>query len=129
MNKLSIVGLSIGTALLCAVPVSLQLTRHNMLSVSLDRADARVGRPLTPGSVAGVHRRVERRAYRRGYYGAPGAFYGGGYYGGQTYDYVPGQTYDYAPGGSEAWCAARYRSYNPETGMFLGYDRRYHPCP
>ena len=37
-------------------------------------ANARIGRPLTPLSVAGVNRRVERRAYRRGYYG-------GGYYG------------------------------------------------
>jgi hypothetical protein len=26
------------------------------------------------------------------------------------------------------WCEARYRSYNPETNMFLGYDGNYHPC-
>jgi hypothetical protein len=31
--------------------------------VGSDTADARVGRPLTPGSVAGVNRRVHRRAY------------------------------------------------------------------
>jgi hypothetical protein len=43
-------------------------------------ANARIGRPLTPLSVAGVNRRVERRAYRRGYYGD--RYYGGGYYGG-----------------------------------------------
>jgi hypothetical protein len=35
----------------------------------VDIAEARVGRPLTPGSVAGVHRRVHRRAY----YGAAAA--------------------------------------------------------
>src|SRR5262245_3665360 len=44
------------------------------LSLSVDKAQARIGRPLTPGSIAGVHRRHERRSYRRGYY------YGGGYY-------------------------------------------------
>jgi hypothetical protein len=31
-------------------------------------AEARVGRPLTPGSVAGVARRTTRRAIRRGAY-------------------------------------------------------------
>jgi hypothetical protein len=35
------------------------------LSVSVDRAEARVGRPLTATSVAGVSRRADRRAYRR----------------------------------------------------------------
>jgi hypothetical protein len=34
----------------------------------VNRADARVGRPLTATSVAGVNRRVHRRAYCRGYY-------------------------------------------------------------
>jgi hypothetical protein len=26
------------------------------------------------------------------------------------------------------WCLHRYRSYNPRTDMFLGYDGRYHRC-
>jgi len=38
------------------------------------QGEARIGRPLTPGSVAGVHRRRVRRTYRRG------SYYGGGYY-------------------------------------------------
>ena len=37
-------------------------------------AQARVGRPLTPMSYAGVARRTTRRAYRRSYY------YGGYYH-------------------------------------------------
>jgi len=53
------------------------------------------------------------------------------------YNYYPGYAYappvtayNYvAPGGNVAWCEAQYRSYNPATGMFLGYDGRYHPCP
>jgi hypothetical protein len=41
------------------------------LGVGPSDAQARVGRPLTPGSVAGVARRTTRRTIRRGaYYGA-----------------------------------------------------------
>jgi hypothetical protein len=49
------------------------------------------------------------------------------------YDYDPGYAYEpayaVAPapviGGGES----RYRSYNPATGTYLGYDGQYHPCP
>ena len=53
------------SAVLCALPVSLQRSPAAGIVLSVDRAQAEVGRPLTPGSVAGVHRRVERRAVRR----------------------------------------------------------------
>jgi hypothetical protein len=34
-----------------------------------------------------------------------------------------------AYGGSHvAWCEARYRSYNPATDQYLGYDGYYHYC-
>jgi hypothetical protein len=63
-------------ALLTAVPVSLELGGSSVadddastgIGIKIDTAEARVGRPLTPGSVAGVARRTRRRAYRRGYY-------------------------------------------------------------
>jgi hypothetical protein len=67
-------GIIIGAALLTATPVSLQWSQKNV-ALSLDSADARVGRPLTPGSVAGVNRRVHRRAYRRAYYYSHGHRY------------------------------------------------------
>jgi len=28
-----------------------------------------------------------------------------------------------------AYCAQRFRSYNPATGLYFGYDGQYHPCP
>jgi hypothetical protein len=71
MKVPNLVALAIGAAVLAATPVSIQVSSTAVPSVSFDRADARVGRPLTPLSVAGV----QRRAYRRGYYGggiAPG---------------------------------------------------------
>jgi hypothetical protein len=71
MKKISVIGATLlAAAVLCAAPISL----HQSLSLSVDKAQARVGRPLTPGSVAGVHRRHVRRTYRRG------SYYGGGYY-------------------------------------------------
>jgi hypothetical protein len=67
MKKLSMLGIIAGAMLLTATPLSLQWSQGNV-ALSLDSADARVGRPLTATSVAGVNRRVHRRAYRRAYY-------------------------------------------------------------
>ncbi|WP_083841310.1 hypothetical protein [Bradyrhizobium sp. STM 3843] len=64
-----LLGLIVSAAFLTAAPLSPHFSPAKVLSVSLDRAEARVGRPLTPMSVAGVHRRVHRRAY----YGAAAA--------------------------------------------------------
>jgi hypothetical protein len=32
-------------------------------------------------------------------------------------------------GGGAAYCAQRYRSYDPASGSFLGFDGLRHPCP
>jgi hypothetical protein len=64
-----LLGLIVTAALLTAAPLSLHYSPAKVLSVSPDGAEARVGRPLTPMSVAGVNRRVHRRAY----YGAAAA--------------------------------------------------------
>jgi hypothetical protein len=105
------------------------------------QADARVGRPLTPGSVAGVARRTGRRAVRRGvvvggaaaigagaYYGAYGNGYNGygGYYG-DGYS-----AYGSSSGGDDsavAYCTQRFRSYDPASGTYLGNDGQRHACP
>ena len=90
MRKITVLGISLGAALLCAVPVSLQWSPLKTVSISVDKAEARIGRPLTPGSIAGVHRRVERRTYRRGvYYGAAAGAAAGAYYHGQHCGYYP----------------------------------------
>jgi hypothetical protein len=74
MKKLTTLRIIAGAALLTATPFSLQWSQKNV-ALSLDSADARIGRPLTPGSVAGVNRRVHRRAYRRAYYYSHGHRY------------------------------------------------------
>ena len=63
MKKISVIGATLlGAAVLCAAPISLHQSQDKGLSLSVDKAQARIGRPLTPGSVAGVHRRHHRRA-------------------------------------------------------------------
>ena len=69
MRKMSIIGILMGAAMVCAAPISLNQSPDKGLSLSLNSAQARIGRPLTPGSIAGVNRRVHRRAYRRCAYG------------------------------------------------------------
>ena len=77
MKKISVIGATLlGAAVLCAAPISLHQSQDKGLSLSVDKAQARIGRPLTPGSVAGVHRRHHRRNY-----------YGGGYHYGGSYPY------------------------------------------
>jgi len=69
MKVLSALGIAGTAAILCAAPVSFQWAPAKAPSVSVDIANARIGRPLTPMSFAGVNRRVNRRAY----YGAAAA--------------------------------------------------------
>jgi hypothetical protein len=62
MKKMGVIAATfVGVAILCAAPLSLHRSQENNLSLSQDSAYARVGRPLTPLSVAGVHRRAVRR--------------------------------------------------------------------
>jgi hypothetical protein len=96
--------LLIGTALLVtALPFT-----FDGVTPTVSKARAEIGRPLTPGSVAGLHRRAMRRTYgvganlgyhpvaRAALYGAAaagaayyGASYGSGYgYGAPLYSYA-----------------------------------------
>ena len=63
------------------------------------------------------------------------AYYGGPYYDDGYYDdgyYDDSATVAVVPdtgGDSAAYCAQRYRSYDPASGTYLGYDGLRHPCP
>jgi hypothetical protein len=91
MKTVSTLGVIAAAAFFCAAPLSLQWSPAKSPSLALDTANARIGHPLTPMSVAGVHRRAMRRTYgvganlgyhpvaRAALYGA--AATGAGYYG------------------------------------------------
>jgi hypothetical protein len=61
----------------------------------------------------------------------------GYYYGDQNYPGYsdPGYVYSnagpvaYSNGGTVAYCEQTYRSYDPASGSYLGYDGVRHPCP
>jgi hypothetical protein len=67
--------------------------------------------------------------YGYGYDYAPG-YYGYGYDPGYSnYGYAPGGYVEAAPGADVAYCQQRFRSYDPASGTYLGYDGYRHPCP
>jgi hypothetical protein len=65
MKRLSMLGIIGGAALLTALPFSLQWSQEKNVALTLNSADAKVGQPLSAGSVAGVKRREGRRQQRK----------------------------------------------------------------
>ena len=76
------------------------------------------------------------------YHYYPGYAYGPTYAAPRYYGYSPGYASGPAYAGAQrchgakwprritvASCEARFRSYNPSTGMYTGYDGQQHPCP
>jgi hypothetical protein len=59
-----------------------------------------------------------------GYYGPSYGYYDDGYYDDGAVAVAP-------PAGDDsvAYCMQRYKSYDPASGTYLGYDGRRHPCP
>ena len=118
--------------ILCTTPHSLSVTPQGSVSLSLDRAAARIGHPLTPMSVAGVHRRAMRRTYgvganlgyhpvaRAAVYGAAAAgYYGAGYGGWGGYGYGTG--YGYPAYGYGYGTGYSYPSYGYGYGTGYSY--------
>jgi hypothetical protein len=104
MKKLGLSAVSVSAALVCAaVPLSFHWSPANAPSISVDQAEARVGRPLTATSVAGVSRRVQRRAYRRAATGAAvGVAATGAYVGAPAPAPYYGPAVGYGPGPAPA---------------------------
>ena len=65
--------------------------------------------------------------WRRGYYG-PGAVVGG-LAAGAIIGGAIAQSQARAAGNNDAYCFSRFKSYDPASGTYLGYDGARHPCP
>jgi hypothetical protein len=90
----------------------------------------RPGYGLAAGAVGGA---IAAGSYYGGY-GYDNGYYDPGYYGssyyGSGYGYDPGySTYSTSGGQDAAYCAQRFKSYDPASGTYLGYDGIRHPCP
>jgi BA14K-like protein len=108
---------------------------------------APIGKPLAMARSASSPIEQVRWYRRRGWGWGGGAFVGGlaagaliggavaaPYYYGSPYYYGPAYPppVAYAPppqGDAVAYCMQHYRSYDPNSGTFLGSDGRRHPCP
>lgn len=123
MSKLVTVGATaLFACVLCATPYSLRFSPEGNVSLSSDTASAVIGRPLTPMSVAGVHRRAERRAYRRGYYGS------GAYNNPYRYGYGTSQPYSYSGYGYGTYQPYSYSGYGYASSRpWSGYGYAYQP--
>jgi hypothetical protein len=64
-------------------------------------------------------------------YYAPGPYYygPGPYYAPEPYYADPGPYADPAGGDPVAYCLQRFKSYDPRSGTYLGFDGLRHPCP
>jgi hypothetical protein len=84
-----------------------------------------------PGAVAGAVIGGALAADSYAYYGGPDYYYGPGY-DNSYYDngYDDGVAVAVAPdqGADPTYCAQRYRSYDPASGTYLGFDGLRHPC-
>jgi hypothetical protein len=84
---------------------------------------------IVGGIVGGALAAADPYNYDYGYEYAPGYAYdqAPGY---SAYGYAPPGAYAAAPGGPDvAYCEAHFRSYDPATGTYLGYDGIRHSCP
>ena len=122
-----------------------------MMTVPVNAAPLSAPMGLTNSVASPVEAVQWRRGYRGGWRGgyrrgwgpgigigaglAAGAIIGGAlaapYYG-PGYAYSPGyvEVEPAVPAGyATAYCMQRYRSYDPASGTFLGYDGLRHPCP
>ena len=108
--------------------------------------DRGFGRGIAAGAVAAGVATGAAVAYGNNY-----GYYNDGYYDpnayGDSYAYDDGMTYDtglplvafdqpqgpvvgeQAMGGDASYCAQRYRSYDPASGTYLGFDGLRHSCP
>src|SRR3974390_2241899 len=140
MKQMSIGKVAIATmTFACTALLSVGWSEQRGVSLSIESAQARIGRPLTPVSVAGVARRQYRRAacsYGPGVVGAGGAaaaigtaaatspwcYYGGGYPGGYYGAYYGGSYYG---GGYPGYYGGVYANRSYVTGRPTLFPRYY----
>lgn len=82
--------------------------------------------------LAQYHHHHHHHHHHHGFF--PGAALGvlGGIIAAQPRYYEPAPVYAAPPPGydeDEAYCMRRFKSYDPESGTYLGFDGYRHPCP
>ena len=112
-SGLSVAALAAVLALTSVAPASAQWRRGG----GGWRGGPGIGAGIVAGALLGGAIAANRPYYGDSYY-APGPYYAPGY--------APAPVYGDQ---DDSYCAQRYRSYDPGSGTFLGYDGLRHPCP
>jgi len=100
----------------------------------------RGGGGFIPGAVAGavIGGAIASQNYGNGYYDNSPGYYAPGYAPGYVQTYPDDQVYDNGPVAAApapdsddavAYCMQTYRSYDPRSGTYVGYDGYRHACP
>jgi hypothetical protein len=110
-------------------------------AMTLSAAVPSIAAPLAPSSVPDRPATVQQVQYRHwhgGGYGYHGGYYGH-HHGGGGAAIIGGLAAGAIIGGAiaasqarannQAYCAQRFRSYDPASGTYLGLDGYRHPCP
>jgi hypothetical protein len=125
---IAMVGVMIAGTL---APASAQVARPQVGQIAVASDDAVTpvrwrgrGGAIGAGIVAGALLGAGIAASRPYYYG-PGPYYYGPAYYPPPVVYAPAPVY----GDPVAYCMRRFKSYDPASGTYLGYDGYRHPCP
>jgi hypothetical protein len=129
-------GLSSFASVAQAAPVSGAFAIKNAVPATIETVQWRrrgigwggVGAGFVAGAIIGGALASPYYGYGPYYYPAPYPYYapppGPVYYG------APGPAYGAPPtDDAVAYCSQRFRSYDPASGTYLGYDGQRHPCP
>jgi hypothetical protein len=110
-----------------AASVSLQPATAAPLTVDRSLAtSAATPQPVRWRHYGGWRHHGWHRGWRRGYYG-PGAVVGGLAAGAIIGGAIANS--QARAGNNDAYCFNRFKSYDPASGTYLGYDGSRHPCP
>ncbi len=109
-----------------AAPITSPLMLRNSVGPSVETVQYRRGYGYDGGAAVGlgiagalIGGAIIGATQPYGYYGYPTGYYGPAY----------GAPAPYIGGDAVAYCVQRFRSYDPYSGTYLGYDGLRHPCP
>ena len=127
--RYAVAGVALGVAAMIAAPISASAAPRHGGHHGGGGSHWRGGSAHWHGG-GGPHWRVGRynhyRGYRGyGYYDDSGAWVAGTIFGLAAGAMAAGA----ANSNSVAYCEQRFRSYDPASGTYLGYDGVRHPCP
>jgi hypothetical protein len=119
------------STLAAAALIAMSIAPFANIASAMPIVDALAIKNAAPTNIETVQWRGRGR--RGGGWGIGAGFLGGMIIGGMLaspYYYGPGPNYGPGYGGDAVgYCVQRFKSYDPRSGTYLGYDGLRHPCP